>query len=183
MALQTSGPISLGNIQTQFGGSAPTALSEYYYDPLNKKWPTGYTNYKLWPSTGALPYAGEWNVYDLDAHYEGKIDTLEIIGGGGEVYIQISTTSSGASPVTLCYFGNNDDGEGTMKRIGGIVDNKIWLNVYRTDPDTYGAYVKFGLGWDSATDGYVTTNNNGKIPAISTPRAINKFSNYYGAAN
>lgn len=30
MTLQTSGPISLGNIQTEFGGSNPISLSEYY---------------------------------------------------------------------------------------------------------------------------------------------------------
>lgn len=30
MALQTSGPISLANIQTEFGGSNPISLSEYY---------------------------------------------------------------------------------------------------------------------------------------------------------
>jgi hypothetical protein len=30
MALQTSGPISLSNIQTEFGGSNPISMSEYY---------------------------------------------------------------------------------------------------------------------------------------------------------
>jgi hypothetical protein len=30
MALPTDGPLSLGNIQTEFGGSNPIALSEYY---------------------------------------------------------------------------------------------------------------------------------------------------------
>ena len=30
MTLPTSGPISLNDIQTEFGGSAPTSLSEYY---------------------------------------------------------------------------------------------------------------------------------------------------------
>jgi len=30
MALQTSGPISLNDIQTEFGGSNPIAISEYY---------------------------------------------------------------------------------------------------------------------------------------------------------
>lgn len=30
MTLQTSGPISLGDIQTEFGGSNPISLSEYY---------------------------------------------------------------------------------------------------------------------------------------------------------
>ena len=30
MALQTSGPISLGNIQGQYGGTNPIATSEYY---------------------------------------------------------------------------------------------------------------------------------------------------------
>lgn len=54
MALQSSGPISLGNIQTEFGGSAPTALSEYYYKSVEKTlWPmpTGNANYKRIPST------------------------------------------------------------------------------------------------------------------------------------
>ena len=30
MALASSGQLTLGEIQTEFGGSAPTALSEYY---------------------------------------------------------------------------------------------------------------------------------------------------------
>lgn len=30
MALQSSGPISLANVQTEFGGSAPISISEYY---------------------------------------------------------------------------------------------------------------------------------------------------------
>lgn len=30
MALQTSGPISLADIQTEFGGASPTSISEYY---------------------------------------------------------------------------------------------------------------------------------------------------------
>jgi hypothetical protein len=30
MALQTSGPISLNDIQAEFGGSAPTSITEYY---------------------------------------------------------------------------------------------------------------------------------------------------------
>ena len=30
MALQSSGAISLANVQTEFGGSAPTSISEYY---------------------------------------------------------------------------------------------------------------------------------------------------------
>lgn len=30
MALQSSGPISLGDIQTEFGGSNPISISEYY---------------------------------------------------------------------------------------------------------------------------------------------------------
>jgi hypothetical protein len=184
MALQIKGPISLGNIQKEFRGTAPISLSEYYYDPLNSKWPTGYSKYKRLPKNedDQLPYAGEWNVYNLSDHYKGVVDILEIIGGGGEVKIQVSTSSSGASPVTLCYFGNNDGGEGGMKTIKNIVNNKIWLNVFRTDPGTYGAYIKLGKGYDSSTDGYVSTKTNIKIPEISTPFKLNRLSNYYGAA-
>ncbi len=53
MALQSSGAISLSQIQSEWGGSNPISLSEYYLGSL----PTGRTNYGSIPSSGAIDFA------------------------------------------------------------------------------------------------------------------------------
>lgn len=53
MALQSSGAISLLQIQAEWGGSAPISLSEYYLGSL----PTSRTNYGTIPSSGAIDMA------------------------------------------------------------------------------------------------------------------------------
>ena len=53
MALQSSGAISLSQIQAEWGGSNPISLSEYYLGSL----PTGRTNYGSIPSSGAIDFA------------------------------------------------------------------------------------------------------------------------------
>ena len=53
MALQSSGAISLSQIQAEWGGSSPISLSEYYLGSL----PTGRTNYGSIPSSGAIDFA------------------------------------------------------------------------------------------------------------------------------
>jgi hypothetical protein len=50
MALQSSGAISLSQIQSEWGGSSPISLSEYYLGSL----PSGRTNYGTIPSSGAI---------------------------------------------------------------------------------------------------------------------------------
>jgi hypothetical protein len=184
MALQSSGPISLGNIQTEFGGTNPTGLSEYYYKSVAATlWPTGYSTYKRIPGTGSIPRRdGVWWKYDLDSDYPAGFNftTLNIIGGGGEIQIDAANNSSGTNSVRLCYFGNNSSGEGTVKTLTGIVNNTIWVKIALTDPGTYSAYIKIGQATGTITSvGYVNgvTNNNGKIPSSGT----NKLSNYYGA--
>lgn len=184
MAIKSFGPISLKDIQTEYGGSAPIALSEYYYKSVAATlWPTGYTNYKIIPSTGSIPRRdGVWWKYDLTSDYSAgfNFSTLQIIGGGSEIAIDAANNSSGTNSVRLCYFGNNSGGEGTVKTLTGIVSNTIWVKIALTDPDTYGAYIKIGQATGTiAGVGYVNgTDNNGKIPSFGT----NKFSNYYGAS-
>jgi hypothetical protein len=179
MAMKSVGPISLGEIQTEFGGSPYTALSEYYYKTTDKKWPTGYSGPKQWPQATKeqLPHS-QWVLYNLSDHYAGEINNLEITGSGGEVAIDVSTSSTGADSIRILYFGNNSGGTGSTILIKNIQENKLYIKVTRTDPPTYGAKVTFGLGWANV-NAYVTTSNGGKIPGVGT----NKFSNYYGAKN
>jgi len=58
MALQSSGAISLSEIQTEFGGSNPISLSEYYAGGSNV--PSGTTG-----TGGAIPTSGEISISDF----------------------------------------------------------------------------------------------------------------------
>ena len=76
MALQSSGAISLSDLQTEFGGSNPISLSEYYQNASPDLVTANNTNV---PNTG--------NSIDLSDFYGATLAqtvTYEIIGGGGE---------------------------------------------------------------------------------------------------
>ena len=55
MSLQSSGAISLSQTQSEWGGSSPISLSEYYRGSL----PSGRTNY------GTIPYSGAIDMADF----------------------------------------------------------------------------------------------------------------------
>ena len=68
MVLQSSGPITLSNIQGEFGGSAPIGIDEYYKDgsyvSATKDTATYSSNYRVvrsgsWGSTGGVYFY--WN--------------------------------------------------------------------------------------------------------------------------
>lgn len=73
MPLQTSGSISLLNIQSEFGGSSPTAISEYYRGGSSV--PSG---------TSGVPASGAIAVSDFYGTSNVVPMTYEIIGAGGE---------------------------------------------------------------------------------------------------
>lgn len=71
MALQSSGAISLAQIQTEWGGSNPISLSEYYLGSL----PTGRTNYGSIPSSGQISMS---NFYGTNAALGTWTSTLTV---------------------------------------------------------------------------------------------------------
>jgi hypothetical protein len=73
MALQSSGAISLANIQSEFGGSNPISLSEYYRNGA----------YVTSNNTG-VPTSGTIQLDDFYGASKAISMTYEIIGGGGE---------------------------------------------------------------------------------------------------
>jgi len=76
MALQSSGAISLANIQTEFGGSSPISLSEYYQnaDPD-----------LVTPNNTGIPNTGSAiSISDFYGAVLAQSVIYEIIGGGGE---------------------------------------------------------------------------------------------------
>ena len=73
MALQSSGAISLANIQSEFGGSSPISLSEYY---RNGSYTTS--------NNTNVPTSGTISMGNFYGAVKGYTMTYEIIGGGGE---------------------------------------------------------------------------------------------------
>lgn len=72
MALQSSGAISLANIQTEFGGSNPISLSEYY---LNGSYTTS--------NNTNVPTSGTVSIGSFYGTVKAVQMTYEIIGAGG----------------------------------------------------------------------------------------------------
>ena len=91
MALQTSGQISLSQIQTEFTGENPIGVSEYYKDgiyvPSTLGGPAGtWSSYlNVWTGTTSRTYAWELEVI-------GTFWTLRLWWGGVQVY---SSTAAG----------------------------------------------------------------------------------------
>lgn len=107
MTLPSSGPLTLANIQTEFGGSNPISLSEYYAG--GSYVPAGTTGtYGAVPSSGTISirnFYGTSNVVisitdqtisDLDAS---AAYAYYILTSGG--LVQSSTQGGGTSPTTL----------------------------------------------------------------------------------
>lgn len=87
MALPSSGPLSLSDIQTEFGGSNPISLSEYYAGGTYV--PPGTTG-----TNGAVPSSG---AISINSFYGTSAATaLSINISPGDMY----TSRSGSGPVT-----------------------------------------------------------------------------------
>jgi hypothetical protein len=94
MALPSSGPISSSMIQTEFGGSNPIAISEYYKGGANV--PNTGTNANI-PTSGQIKFSDFYNGSDLES-YEYLLDSGSDSGvcSGGTpttVYQTVSTFS------------------------------------------------------------------------------------------
>lgn len=85
MALQTSGQISLSQIQTEFGGANPTFMSEYYrggsYVPSTLGGPAGaWSSYlNTWSGVNSRTYAWEVETF-------GEFIFLRLHWAGVEIY-------------------------------------------------------------------------------------------------
>ena len=117
MTLPTSGPLTLADIQTEFGGSNPISLSEYYSGGAYVPAGTSGTNGAV-PSSGAISI---WNFYGTSA----VLDTQTITSG---------STSTGTDPFFNWYgykgtgsptFGSISDG--TSNIYAGATINGIYF--------------------------------------------------------
>jgi hypothetical protein len=160
MAIPSSGPLTLGDIQTEFGGSNPISLSEYYAGGAYV--PAGTTG-----TYGAVPSSGEISIRNF---YGTSAFSLAFNNADN---IQIYVTSSGSGPLQAAYGINTDatcTKSGTFtpspnsgptawgSPTGGTPGNsyEVRLNVTAFDStQASGNYVKFA-GVDVSATGFTS---------------------------
>ena len=94
MALPTSGVLDLSDIQTEFGGSNPISLSEYYAGGLYVPSGTSGTN-------GAVPTSGEIAVSDFYGTQSAFVVTVtegtDVVNGSDTAYGYLKQLTSGVN--------------------------------------------------------------------------------------
>jgi len=160
MPIQPSGTIALSDIQTEFGGSNPISLNEYYAGGANV--PSGTTG-----DFGALPTSGTIGVQKF---YGSEAVTSPIQSGDG-FFMFIVLNSNPQVPV---HFGTcvvklggsivkgsvssptGSDGYGFQGPINGVLNFLRSVNYVHTDGKTYVPVdrVQFGISSTYPTSGY-----------------------------
>lgn len=74
MAIATQGPVSFSEVQTEFGGSNPISLSEYYREG---------TNVPVGANTEGIPTSGTIDISEFRGKSPNADVVYELIGGGG----------------------------------------------------------------------------------------------------
>ena len=156
MPLPSSGPLSLNDIQTEFGGTNPISLSEYYAGGANV--PAGTTGtYGAVPSSGTISirnfYGTSKVVYRLDPNTYSDFGALSIQAAEVAFYV-------------------NSDGTVQASTFGsGIVDSYDWITP-TTGASTY--FVRATLN-----SGSLTTGTTGTWLALTSSQVWTVFKNEF----
>jgi len=145
MTLQTSGAISLGNIQTEFGGSNPISMSEYVKG--GSYVPSTATNTNI-PSTTSNMSFSKFYGGSVVSYLDTQTVTVgsRVVGGGpggintvysgfsgflstGSITDGTSNLYSGASILELNYNTNTGTGNYISFSVEGLVSNSGWTNI------------------------------------------------------
>lgn len=145
MALQSSGQIKLSEIATEFGGSAPHSLSEYY----NK---------------GNAPGSGE---IQLAADFYGTSNNISL---STTINIGLQTHKAGIvskgfiSPQGRTVGTSNDNANSVTSAMGGIANNSYGAGVvealYVTEGVTIGSHMHFEISTSQSNWTSITCNGN-----------------------
>lgn len=176
MTLQASGPISLANVQTEYGGANPIAISEYYGVPggLPASGTISLSNFY-----GKSNFLATWSGDSIAYNTEGLTYSMgfQISGGSWRVYY-----SEYVGEWITSYL--NGTFSATSSRAGayayGIESSGNFARAYTTAPE-YGAWLTFtmGAGWSGgvsiANSGFMSIrlNTSGGLLAASTKYGIN----------
>lgn len=145
MALPASGPLALTDIQTEFGGSNPIGLSEYYAGGSYVSSSTTGTNGAV-PSSGAISI---WNFYGTTAFIPVGLVVLKSDTAGTYPYIQsMNPTTLGSAFTTQYTFSITTlptvVGGNTTKTLMSINDSSISNSMVQTSYASLGTVTAWG---------------------------------------
>lgn len=156
MALQGSGAISLANLQTEFGGSHPISLSEYYRGGSY----VGSTNTNV-PTSGAISLSNFYGAsaflpdYTPDALNWSDIYETHTGQNGGTGLTNIQTVSGINSPVTLRLTISSYGGSASFPSGNGSMSAQIYVVLNGVTQTEYCAWEN-GTGITTSVDFTVT---------------------------
>ena len=154
MALQSSGQISLSNIATEFGGSAPHALSEYYGSDTV-------------PSSGQISFSNFYGTSAFTGFAQGNI-------GVGNRNIKAGTDQRGYS--------NGNSYAGTGSQSFGSISNFQISNTSRVIAAIYiqqGFGAKLNITFTGSYTGWTTLTINGNYSVNRTSASSNNNNQRY----
>jgi len=152
MALQSSGAISLSNVQTEFGGSAPISISEYYgSDTVPSSGTISLSDF--YGTSNAQPDQASFLYNPVDDTYLSYIVLGGVLGASnGDIYY-LNTDNDGQGIVT--YGGVNSVGENVAPWAGGsggIENQRNYLMITPTQDPNDWDYFQFTM--------YTASGNN-----------------------
>jgi hypothetical protein len=194
MVLQSTGAISLANIQTEFGGANPIGLNEYY---LNGVYTTG-TGAVGIPTSGQISLSQFYGKSKVVSSVPTAVATnfvgtyLNPFAGGSTSYEAISGCSGSNTSRTGVSTFNNIGTQGRTRtnviyyaslilqaRAGDVIN--ISVNIVPSssgDPEGVRIYINFGAGYGNIYTNYPVYTTNGTYGTNYTIPAGTAAGNY-----
>lgn len=165
MTLPSSGPLSLADIQTEFGGSNPASLNEYYaggsYVPAGTS-----GTYGAVPSSGTISIQNFYGTSGVPAYW--IIQSIVSGGGGSTVATGAAVDSSGG----VYLVGLPDDNGSFVYQTGFYIIKTAQLagSINSTTVVTNGYYLGYGarVAIDSSNNVYVAYNGPVTVSSVAT---------------
>ena len=141
MTLQSSGPISLANVQTEFGGSNPIGINEYYGVAAGV------------PASGTISlydFYGKSAAFAFTAYFFGNQSADNQYTGNNNLDSGYKSVSSGSVTYRIQFVGQSD----LYYYVGGSIVN-TWTNAYGTSNTVY-----YSSSWGNTTLRFLTVNTD-----------------------
>jgi hypothetical protein len=184
VTLPSSGPIALSDIQTEFGGSNPISLSEYYAGGAYV--PAGTTG-----TYGAVPSSGAISIHDFYGTTKGYSTFTVTVGyatdGSNDFYgfktLPVSTGSISPTPAYVTIFGGAilSDCAWTLNYISGLTFVAFTVSGDQT-ATAWTSVTIAGTVFTKASSSYITYDSGTNTTTVSwASPSTNPFGTTVGA--
>lgn len=183
MTLQTSGAITLANIQTEFGGTDPISFSEYYAGGTYVPSGTSGTNGAV-PTSGAISFFNFYGTSDV-------LDIQTVVAGsytGGAYgpfytgkYSTVGSVSDGTSNIyggaAITNFYLTTAATNLILVIAGVVSNSGWttLSWNRNNGAATGTRLRSAATFSTAANSTWTWPNEGTAAFVNGQTTVFTF--------